>query len=467
MDSSDRGTNLDASRYSAGGYYVPGGGSQDAIFQSLFLRLRPKVIVNDNIYIKSEWWVGDPIFGIFGSGLPYSTDQRQFYSSQSRGSVISAQRIWGEFVTDIGTFQLGRMPLNWGLGVVWNSGDDVWSRYMSTGDAVRWVAKFGSFTFIPSFIVNSSGNNIGGSCVVTGGNCVPGLGTASVTDFSVIVKYENTEDDLEGGVNIIKRIGGSGQDQTYGVATPQGGVEPAGSMNFNVFDLYAKKKFSRVTLGAEVPIISGTLAGAPYQTFGLAGEVTWKAVDSVELWLKTGYASGQAGLSSSTIDTYKAFYFNPNYHLGMIMFNYQLANFGGAQTQNNPNLNLNQLSSPYNNPIVDAAYVAVGAAIKPWDKWTFKPVVVYAIAPQAVGGTSFFYNNWSKQVVANTPGATQGTSLGAEIDLGVTFQWDEYFQFNFDNGLYLPGSFLAFSNTATSNSLSPVFATSVRIGVSF
>ena len=70
MDSSPQGISEDATRSSAGGYYVPGGGSADASFQSLFLRLRPKIVVNDNIYIKSEFWLGDPIFGMIGNAFP-------------------------------------------------------------------------------------------------------------------------------------------------------------------------------------------------------------------------------------------------------------------------------------------------------------------------------------------------------------------------------------------------------------
>src|SRR5690242_15601339 len=61
MDTSDQGASYDPVRAAAGGYYTPGAGNQDATFQSLFLRLRPKLVVNDNIYIKSEWWLGDPV----------------------------------------------------------------------------------------------------------------------------------------------------------------------------------------------------------------------------------------------------------------------------------------------------------------------------------------------------------------------------------------------------------------------
>ena len=191
MDTSTVGS--DPVRSAAGGYYVPGGGTNDASFNSLFLRLRPKVVVNDNIYIKSEFWFGDPIYGMFGNAVPYASDQHQYSSSQSRGSILTAQRFWGEFLTDIGTVQIGRVPLHWGLGIVWDSGDNVWDRYMSTGDAIRWIAKFGSFSFIPSIIINSTGNTVGGACQVGGGpHCTPGLGTAGserLFDYFQIRKY--------------------------------------------------------------------------------------------------------------------------------------------------------------------------------------------------------------------------------------------------------------------------------------
>ncbi len=473
MDNTDQGATVDPNRLNQGGYYVPGGGYQDANFQSLFLRLRPKLVVNDNIYIKSEWWLGDPIFGIFGNAVPYSVDQRQYYSNQSRGSSITAQRFWGEFLSDVGTFQVGRVPLQWGLGLVWNSGENLWDRYMSTGDAIRWIAKFGSFSFIPSFILNSAGNNIGGSCNVSGGVCSPGLGSGGVADYSLIFKYENTEDDLEGGLNIVKRMAGANQDAGGSLLVP--GQNPTanpaspvtGAMNFITYDFYARKKFSKLTLGAEIPVVSGSMGSSTYQALGFAGEANFKPSDGVELILKTGYASGQPNMSGPNMDTYKTFYFNPNYHIAMIMFNYQLANFSKPQTLNNPTLSQSQLGSPYDNPIVDAEYIALSSNLKPWDKWTIRPSLVYAIAPQTAGNGQYFYNYWTQSVQQNNAGKDQSASLGFEADLGITFQWDEYFQFNWDNGMYFPGGFYAFSNTSQDNATSPVFATSVRIGVSF
>ncbi len=438
-------------RATAGGYFVPNGGNSNAVFQSLFLRLRPKAIINDNISIKSEWWVLDPIFGLYGAALPYSGGQNQFYSNQSRGSAITAQRVWGEFVSDVGTFQIGRVPLQWGLGLVWNSGDNLWDRYMSTGDAVRWIAKFGAFTVAPSYILYTTGNSIAGG--------------GGVGDYSVILKYENQEDELEAGVNLLKRVGGDNQDYTGGaVYSPGIGGPAAMGLNYFIYDIFARKRLNQFTLGIEIPIATGSYSG-----FGVATEMDWKSNDSLGLLLKAGYASGQPGSSSSSSNGVQAFYFNPNYHIGMIMFNYQLSGFAGAQTANNPGTNPSSLKSPYDNPIVNAAYGSLSAQIKPSDKWTFRPALIYAIAPNTANGSSpYFYNYWSRSKQSFTQGATnQGASLGLEADLGLSFQWDEYFTFALDTGLFFPGSFYTFSNLAAATPIHPIFATSLRVGVNF
>ena len=71
-------------------------------------------------------------------------------------------------------------------------------------------------------------------------------------------------------------------------------------------------------------------------------------------------------------------------------------------------------------------------------------------------------------VCAANAGGDQGTSLGFETDWGAAFQYDEYFQFRLDMGLWFPGDFHKFSNVAgVDNDTSMVFATTARIGVSF
>ncbi|MFZ9594601.1 MAG: hypothetical protein ACO3A2_00800 [Bdellovibrionia bacterium] len=480
MDASPNGGSADLTRENAGGYYVRGGGVSNASFQSLFMRLRPKMVVNDNIYIKSEFWLGDPQFGLFGSAYPYSPDQRQFYSSQSRGATLTAQRFWAEILTDVGTIQVGRVPLNWGLGIFWNSGENLWDRYMSTGDAVRWFAKFGSFSLIPSVVMSSTGNTIGGACLVQGGpgseTCSGGLGSAGVTDYSIILKYENMDDDLEAGVNVIKRLAGSSQDPNYGVLVPETARVPgvaaqqAGSVNLMTYDLFVRKKFKKLTLSGELPIVSGEMGPSKVNTFGFAGEADYKWSSSLGALLRVGYAPGQNNADAASRANFNAFYFNPNYHLGMILFNYQLANFSRPQTLNNPKLSPTGLRSIYDNPIVNATYLALSVPFKPTDQFTIQPTLIYASALQsASAGDPYFYNSWQRTNQPNQAGRNQGKDLGLEADVGVTYQWDDAVQIRWDGGVFFPGSFFAFSNAASGveNSTSPVLATALRVGVNF
>ncbi len=476
MDSSN--PPLDSNRAGAGGYYTPPGGSANAEFQTLFLKLKPKLVVNDNIYIKSEFWLGDPVYGFFGSASPNTPDEKYFYSSFSRGSAITAQRFWGEFLTDFGTLQIGRVPLNYGLGIVWNSGDGMWDHYESTGDAIRLISKFGAFTFSPAFISYSTGNTIGGagSFNPTTGTYSSGSGGGGMTDYSLVFKYENPDEDFEGGLNFIRRIGGGAQDSTSGYRgiINTGQLEVVG-FDYNTWDIFAKKRLGKLTLAGEAPIVSGEVGGLSYQTFALALEGDYKFSDTWEVNLKAGHAPGQPNLAQGqTLSTFNAFYFNPDYHIGMIMFNYQLANIGQLNVANSPGVNATNLHSPYDNPIEDANYAAITGMLHT-DKWTFDAGLVYAAAPDTAATGYQFYNNRTRsypgQAIDN-----QGSSLGWETDLGAAFQYDENFQFRLDLGLYLPGNFFAFSNAPQGgvagnapieNATSAVFGAVARVGVSF
>ena len=462
-----------ATQNNQAGYFIPGGGSRNAFFQDMFLRLRPVVIVNDNIYIKSEWWVGDPIYSLYGSGAPGTVDERQFYTTASKGSLITAQRVWGEFQSDLGTIQAGRMPLNWGLGIVWNSGNDVYDRYFSTGDGVRLAAKFGSFTLAPALIKYNTGSNVGGACP-GGTNCnlstasatgTTATGGAAVEDISISLKYENPDENMEMGVNFIRRLSGGAQGANSGALGVEGAAAGA---SYNTWDVYAKKTIGGATFGIEVPITNGTVGASKYKTFAVALESQVKLSDAWNLNAKAGYAPGQPDLTGTTADNYKAFYFHPAYRIGLIMFNYQLANFAGPNTQNDPvNANGTKLASPYDNPIVNAKYIALGGGFKA-DKWNFHTNFVFAKAGEVAGNNVKFFNTWTHSFQtrnANTP--AQSNSLGWEMDYGTTFRWDDNFRFDFDLGWYFPGDYYKFSNVAAQNSTSSVFAMVLKAGVSF
>src|SRR5687768_614239 len=76
LDRGRPGYDADPNFYNAGGPYVPGVGEKNIVWYSTFLRLKPKVIVNDSIHIKSEWHVGSPIYGFLGRDFPGSAGEQ-------------------------------------------------------------------------------------------------------------------------------------------------------------------------------------------------------------------------------------------------------------------------------------------------------------------------------------------------------------------------------------------------------
>jgi hypothetical protein len=328
---------------------------------------------------------------------------------------------------------------------------------------------------MPSFILYSAGNNLGGSCNFTGAACTPNNGDGGVREYSLALKYENSEEDIEGGVNFIKRLAGAAQDPNPAAGGGSGYVGPQGvpvGMNYNVWDVYGRKRWGRFSFGAEVPFVTGSLGtttttSLDYTAFAVATEFGLRVTDNLDARLRAGRAPGQPNFGGAVPDNFRAFYFHPAYRVGLIMFNYNLGGFAGPNTQNNSSVSGNSLRSPYDHPIVNANYLAAGATYK-LDKWSFSGDFIYASAVNTATTGSFFYNTSRRAVSSAKAIADQESLLGVEMDLGARFQWDEYFQFKLDLGVMLPGGFHKLSNVAGQENLTaPVYAASLGVGINF
>ncbi|MEK7692291.1 MAG: hypothetical protein AAB425_14850, partial [Bdellovibrionota bacterium] len=113
-----------------------------------------------------------------------------------------------------------------------------------------------------------------------------------------------------------------------------------------------------------------------------------------------------------------------------------------------------------------ATYVYLSGGLNV-DKWSFKLAGMYAVAGQTAGSGSYFFNNVTHQMSAAPAVADQRSSLGWEFDFGSTLHWDDSLQLGIDMGLFVPGAYYKFSNTATENATSVAFGTLARVGVNF
>ncbi len=418
----------------------------------------PKLIVNDNVAIKSEWWLGNPVTGFYGGDYPGSSraDQRYYNSTYSGGSTISAQRYWAEFLTDLGTFQVGRAPQHWGLGLIHNSGDSVFDRYQSTGDTFKMISKFGNFTVIPAHTKYNSGNAAGGS-------------GHSLSEYTLGLRYENQDEDFEGGVNLVRRMADARSDSLW---INNNGGNTLGGMNLTIWDIYGKKKIGKFDFGIEAPIYNGQLIGQTYKAFALALELKYRANDSWNFFGKFGKVPGQANSPSTTPEKWTLVMLHPNYRLGLLMFNYNFANFAGNNNPNVPgtvtgaNVVPANVKSIYDNSITNARYAMVGATLSA-DKWRFTGSFITATADRSAETGQYFFNSLTRTYSSATAVKSQGTSIGTEIDLGVALNWDEFTTFSLDSGLLMQGDYYKFVNAAADNDLKSVLGVVASIGVKF
>lgn len=472
LDRTRPGYAYDSDLIGAGGPYVPGAGEKNVTWYTAFLKLRPKLIVNDNVNIKGEFHVGTPIYGFLGRGYPTDFgDRMDFGGSQKAGMPFTAQRYWLNLITDFGNLDIGRAPIEWGLGAIWNAGDKLFDHYQSTGDMVRLTSKFGNFVLQPSFVKVSVGDSVAGaldnSAPVTSARPIA-QGNDDVTDYNLAFKYDNSEEDFEFGMMWTRRTGTTSQK-----AILFNGTDPrtsgSGRLNFNLFDFYAKKKLGRFSLGAEMPYYSGAI-GAVDGT----NEFDYKAIAFVfegaytsDLWnivLKGGHIPGQPSISQSD-NLFKAVYLNRNYGLGLLMFHY---NIYGLAFNNPDTLRSSEaLQSPFDSPIVNANYAAVTPEIK-LDKWSFRTALVAAWADTTAQAGKRFFNYQRRQFY--TANFDQADSfMGWEFDLGTAFHWDENTVISWDLGFWFPGSYYAYTNVGDPASFNTamMFGSRVLIGVQF
>ncbi|NDF13903.1 hypothetical protein EB061_01080 [bacterium] len=422
------------------GYNIPHRSDSPANFQNLFLSLKPRVLVNDNVSLFSDLWFNSPDAGFFGS----NTTAGGTYSINRTGNgTVSARAFYAEVATDFGTFRVGRMPLQFGLGLIWNSsapGNK--SRLPSYGDGMSLTTKLGAFKVTPAFVKYQQARLTTASPAVA-------LADSGITDYALNLSYQNEDEQMDAGLQFMRRLAGPSAGVVDPFAT---NVATTVGYAYNVWDLYAKKKSGMMTYAAEIPLATGLVSSQSYST--VAGAINARA-DLNDFWnlkLNMGAASGQGGNSPNKLT---AFYFHPDYRPGLILFNYNLRNLS------------NGTGSAYDNPITNARFFSLSAGYAR-GKFSHEWLALYAFADQAAtGGTNPFFNTWNGQYEQGIAGAGQGKALGFEFDYSLGYDWDESTRFGADLGLFFPGSYYAFSNSAVQNTQKTVFATNLGMTVKF
>lgn len=348
-------------------------------------RLKPEFIVNDVLSVKSEWVM-------LAGGLANSdtTDTNAGLVAGANTSNVYLNHVWFEWISSFGVFSVGRRGFDFGLGILFDSGSDIWDYTHNYVDRIGYDLKLGSISIGFAYDLYQE----------------EALNNSRDEDQGSLVKviYERIDTGLEVGFMWYVR-----QDMP--------------GVKVNSYDFYQKKSFKDLNLDVnwEVVYQNGTTwnteadnsANDKLQAFGVALEFLWYP-KNFEFGLKTGLASGDEG---DVNDRYYGFTFNRNYKIALLLFNEYLGE--GTNEEHNSVHGSNGIGGDLtSNGVI---YLAPSMAFTVSEKMKFETVYVYATS--------------QKQ------GSTNETKyLGSEVDLNVKYAFLENFEAIFRTGMFIPSS---------------------------
>jgi uncharacterized protein (TIGR04551 family) len=290
-------------------------------------------------------------------------------------NAVNVNRVWAEYMTPVGQIRFGRMPNQWGLGMVANAGDGIDSDYQSTVDRIMFVTGIkswdlyfgGAWDFVATGPTNSTPFDVyGGQPVNTCNLCNVGewvLFAAHRTNPE-LQKLKLAHNDLvvNGGLETTYRRQYIDVAPGYTPLT----IDPTNyEQNYNLVrrDAYAfipdawiqalwgkfriEGEFAAI-LGdiGQLPVANSSYEQNPYlvEEFGLVTETEYRAIeDKLHLGFGFGWASGDPwvqGLNpgknglqpelNNNIGPISTFRFHPDYRIDLILFRNILTRVEGA-----------------------------------------------------------------------------------------------------------------------------------------
>ena len=129
------------------------------------LRLQPGFIISDNVSIYTEldflpgavWGDQPTVTTDLASGLAdptvtsYAVESPRAEDGSAGLQNLQVRRAWGQLDFKLAQVRFGRMPIEWGTGMVWNAGNDPLDEYGDTADRVQAMVPVGPVYLIGAF----------------------------------------------------------------------------------------------------------------------------------------------------------------------------------------------------------------------------------------------------------------------------------------------------------------------------
>lgn len=372
-------------------------------------RINPELHISDNIRVRAQLDLLDNIvLGSTPDGYANAPAAGGGYRVVSRGGYtpvgalsttqwapvsgvnspsdsIVVKRVWGEYSTPIGQLRFGRMPFHWGMGMLFNAGDDFDGDWQSTVDRLQIITGIRSWDlyFSATWDFANEGPNrslVGPRLIEQQGQNYDLAQQDDVNQwvFSVIRRVGDGDAKkwlsdgspvFEGGAQVVYRTQqlaadgtGTGSDPSIDNDDVRGSfvrrgadyVVPDGWFRFRYDTFRFEMEAAMVWGGLENTLntpgssdydnpVDGGDDGWNVRQFGIATDAMMTFLDDkLRIGIKFGYATGDEdveGLAPTangvqpqlTLDrTFSTFRFNPNYRVDLILFRNLLTRVQGA-----------------------------------------------------------------------------------------------------------------------------------------
>jgi uncharacterized protein (TIGR04551 family) len=369
-------------------------------------RINPELHISDNLRIMAQIDAfdnmvlgstpdsyaiqpGSPAAGTTGSGNGYvsagyntfapvgiftTTSGPPTTGINSLQNSINVQRAWAEYMTPLGQIRFGRMPSQWGLGILANAGDSIDADYQTNVDRIMFVTGIksldlyfaGMWDFVNSGPTNASPYD------VYGGQPVNTCNLCNVNEWGAVIAHRTNPElqklklargdvVINGGLFTILRsqyldVQNAQTPLTISTNPNNGDLSNVGLIRRNAWalipDLWMQFLYKKFRLEAEGVAILGEISAIPggaYSQFkqtdvrmwGMAAQSEFRALeDKLHLQFDFGYASGdqwaQNPLGSSGLNPelngngISTFSFHPAYTIDLIFFRTILSRIEGA-----------------------------------------------------------------------------------------------------------------------------------------
>ena len=406
-----------------------------------FLYLSPKIIAADGINIHSRFdivnynntsYANSQLGDFWG----FNSNQNAVTSKNQGPSALSVSQLYLSVNQEYGALMIGRMPMEFGLGIVFNAGKGAFDHWYNTRDLVAYKIIMGDWVMTP-MIGRQRAKDLGQ------GN--------TITTMSFQMQYDNSENKSLIGFLIDQKKGvptaldySSSQIAAYCGSTNCGTI---GSTNLaeTTYGFVLGRGFDSFAFKLEADLLQGETGIRKVATsedihlsgYGLAAELSFPRPQSKWDWtVKLGMAQGQDPNAS----VYSGFTFDRNYDVAMLLFNHRLGgkNIDFLQTNvNKDSTTLTTANSADDESISNVAYLAPSVKYRWGDKLDLKNTLVYA---QLLN------------VQKNSVDAQK--DLGLEWDIELVYKPSERLQWVNQIGVLVPGSAWKNGSTGTNSNLS-------------